>query len=73
MGYCHSRLGLDKKAVVNYHMALELNPMDVSSQGLLAEAKKSLLAAGETPEAVDALEVKPNSSDDENTARHECY
>ncbi|CBJ28360.1 conserved unknown protein [Ectocarpus siliculosus] len=57
MGYCHSRLGLDKKAVVNYHMALELNPMDVSSQSLLAEAKKSLLAAGETPEAVDALEA----------------
>ncbi|CAM9359743.1 unnamed protein product, partial [Ectocarpus sp. 8 AP-2014] len=57
MGYCHSRLGLDKKAVVNYHMALELNPTDVSSQGLLAEAKKSLLAAGETPEAVDALEA----------------
>ncbi|CAB1108580.1 unnamed protein product [Ectocarpus sp. CCAP 1310/34] len=57
MGYCHSRLGLDKKAVVNYHMALELNPKDVSSQGLLAEAKKSLLAAGETPEAVDALEA----------------
>ena len=57
MGYCHSRLGMGKKAVVNYNVALRLNPADVSSQGLLAEVKKSLLSAGETVETIEALEV----------------
>lgn len=73
MGYCHSRLGMDKKAVVNYHMALELNPTDVSSQGLLAEAKKSLLASGETPEAVEALEVSQIPAIVKTLPAHECY
>lgn len=57
MGYCHSRLGMGKKAVVDYNVALQLNPADVSSQGLLAEAKKSLISAGETVETIEALEV----------------
>ena len=57
MGYCHTRLGLGKKAVVNYNMALQLNPGDKSSRGLLADAKKSLIHAGETLETITALEV----------------
>ena len=57
MGYCHTRLGLGKKAVVNYNMALQLNPGDKSSRGLLADAKKSLIHAGETLETIKALEV----------------
>eukprot|EP00903_Cladosiphon_okamuranus_P020317 g18641.t1 len=57
MGYCHSRLGMGKKAVVDYNIALELNPGDASSQGLLAEAKKSLISAGETVETIAALEA----------------
>lgn len=48
---------MGKKAVVNYNIALELNPADVSSQGLLAEAKESLISAGETVKAIEALEV----------------
>lgn len=58
MGYCHTRLGLGKKAVVNYNMALQLNPSDTSSKGLLADTKKTLISSGEeTLETIKALEV----------------
>lgn len=48
---------MGKKAVIDYNVALQLNPADVSSQGLLAEVKKSLISAGETVETIEALEV----------------
>lgn len=67
MGYCHSRLGMGKKAVVNYNIALQLNPGDVSSQGLLAEAKKSLICTGETVETIAALEVTEADIDEGRT------
>jgi len=58
MGYCNTRLGLGKKAVVNYNMALQLNPLDSSSKGLLADTKKTLISSGEeTLETIKALEV----------------
>lgn len=47
-----------KRAVVDYHTALHLNPADVSSKGLLEDAKKALLASGETLETIEALEVR---------------
>lgn len=64
MGYCHSRLGMGKEAVVNYNIALQLNPADVSSQSLLTEAKKYLISTGETVETIEALEVCTKSKDE---------
>lgn len=57
MGYCQSQLGLMKEAVVNYNIALQLNPTDTSSRGLLQDAKNALLSSGETPEFIEELEV----------------
>lgn len=62
MGYCHSRLGLHKKALVNFHLALERNPADTSSEELLEDTKKALLSAGETPEDIQTLEVNNRSN-----------
>ena len=57
MGYCQSQLGMMKEAVVNYHLALQLNPADTSSRGLLEDAKNALLNSGVTPETIEELEV----------------
>ncbi|CAM9767550.1 unnamed protein product, partial [Hapterophycus canaliculatus] len=57
MGYCHSRLGMNKKALLNFHMALELNPADSSSEELLGDTRKALLGAGEPPAEIQELEA----------------
>ena len=57
MGYCQSQLGMMAEAVVNYNIALQLNPTDSPSRGLLQDAKNALLSSGETPEFIEELEV----------------
>lgn len=46
VGYCQSQLGQLREAIVNYKLALKLNPADKCSQELLEDAKRALKGCG---------------------------
>lgn len=46
VGYCQSQLGQLREAIVNYKLALRLNPADKCSQELLEDAKRALKGCG---------------------------
>lgn len=54
VGYCQSRVGLWKEAVVNYRLALQINPTDGSTLDLLNDARRVLAGSVDGEEGADS-------------------